>query len=635
MSASRRQPGRRRLAARPRPGPPRVGWRGALGRLLLLACVLAVAAGGVLVLGYGPRLAAPETLFAHAAQAKVRVLAADGSLLAERGGAGRPFVGLDQISPWLVKAVVATEDRRFFEHPGIDPVGIARALWTNLRAGGTVEGGSTISQQLAKNLYLTAERSLRRKLEEALLALWLELRLSKEEILTLYLNRVYLGAGTYGVEAAAQRYFAKAARDLTLAEAALLAGLLKAPSRYAPTSDLQLARSRATTVLALMAEQGLIDEETLISARSRPAKLAADRVELAGWFVDWVLEGLEQELGKPTRDRVVHTTLDPALQRAAEAAVARLMPRGARPEAALVVLDTSGAVRAMVGGRDYRAGPFNRAVAARRQPGSAFKPLVYLAALEAGRRASSTVLDAPVRVRGWQPANHDGRYHGEVSLTQALALSMNSAAVRLGQEVGPSRILATARRMGITSLLPEVASLPLGTGEVGVLELTAAYLPFASGGLRRPVWAVARTEESGAGRIYRHQPSAVRVVDEAVAREMDLMLRAAVSEGTGRAAALPDRPVAGKTGTSQDQRDAWFVGYAGDLVAGVWVGNDDGTAMRGITGSTLPAQLWREVIRRAPPPPVLVARAEPAVDRENGLELILDWVWRTFGAAAH
>lgn len=590
-----------------------------------------VVAGGALLVLHGSRLPEPQRLFAEAAQAKVRVLASDGSLLAERGTSGRPFVPLDQISPWLIKAVVATEDRRFFAHPGVDPVGIARALWANLRAGGPVEGGSTISQQLAKNLYLTPERTLRRKLEEALLAFWLELRLSKEEILTLYLNRVYLGAGTYGVEAAAQRYFAKPARELTLAESALVAGLLKAPSRYAPTSDLQLARSRATTVLSLMAEQGLIDEDALIAARARPAKLAPERVEIAGWFVDWVLEGLDEELGKPRRDRVVRTTLDPALQRAAEAAVARLMPAGPRPEAAVVVLDTSGAVRAMVGGRNYRAGPFNRAVAARRQPGSAFKPFVYLAALEQGRRPTSTVLDGPLRVKGWQPANHDGRYHGEVSLTQALALSMNAAAVRIGQEVGTARILATARRLGVTSPLPEVASLPLGTGEVGLLELTAAYAPFASAGLRRPIWAVASAEEAGAGVLYRHAASEVRVIAEDVARQMDLMLRAVVSEGTGRAAALPDRRVAGKTGTSQDNRDAWFVGYAGDLVSGVWVGNDDGTPMRGISGSDLPARLWREVMGATPPPRALVAAAEPSANRENGLELILDWVRRTFG----
>lgn len=594
--------------------------------------MLVVAAGGVLVVLYGPRLPEPATLFGEAAQVKVRVLAADGSLLAERGSTGRPFVPLDQISPWLIKAVIATEDRRFFEHPGVDPVGVARALWANLRAGGTVEGGSTISQQLAKNLYLTPERTLRRKLEEALLALWLEFRMSKEEILTLYLNRVYLGAGTYGVEAAAQRYFAKSARELTLAESALIAGLLKAPSRCAPTSDLQLARSRATTVLSLMAEQGLIDADALIAARARPAKLAPERVQLAGWFVDWVLEGLDWELGKPRRDRVVRTTLDPALQQAAEAAVARLMPDGPRPEVAVVVLDTSGAVRAMVGGRSYRTGPFNRAVNARRQPGSAFKPVVYLTALEQGRRPTSTVLDGPVRVRGWQPANHDGRYHGEVSLTQALALSMNSAAVRIGQEVGAARVVATARRLGVTSPLPEVASLPLGTGEVRLLELTAAYLPFASGGMRRPAWAVATAEESGTGVLYRHRATEALVIDEDLARQMDLMLRAVVTEGTGRAAALPDRRVAGKTGTSQDSRDAWFVGYAGELVAGVWVGNDDGTPMRGIRGSNLPARLWAEVIRTTPAPPALVAAAEPSASRENGLELILGWVRRTFGA---
>lgn len=606
-----------------------------LARLPLVALILAASGAALLALWYAPRLPDTEELFADAAQARVRVLAADGTLLAERGTAGRPFVLLDEISPWLVKAVVATEDRRFFEHGGIDPVGVVRALWTNLRAGETVEGGSTISQQLAKNLYLTPERTLRRKLEELILAVWLEARLSKEQVLTLYLNRVYLGAGAYGAEAAAQRYFAKPARDLSLAESALLAGLLKAPSRYAPTNDLGLARARTATVLALMQSQGVIDEETLVSARARPAKLVPERAQTADWFIDWVLEGLTRELGKPTSDLIVRTTLDPALQRAAEAAVARLLPDGNRPEAAVVVLDDSGAVRAMVGGRNYRAGPFNRAVSARRQPGSAFKPFVFLAALEQGRAPTSTVLDAPLQLKGWRPANNDRRYHGEVSLTQALALSLNSAAVRLGQEVGLEEVTRTARRVGITAELPAVASLPLGTAEVGLLELTSAYLPFATGGVRRPDWAVSTVVDKAGEELYRHRATQARVVNEEIAAQMGGMLRAVVNEGTGRGAALPDRRVAGKTGTSQDNRDAWFVGYSGDLIAGVWVGNDDGTPMRGISGATLPATLWREVIRNAPAPEAVVAAAEPKPSmprRDNGLELILDWVSRTFGA---
>ncbi|HET6469420.1 MAG TPA: PBP1A family penicillin-binding protein [Geminicoccaceae bacterium] len=628
-------PGRRTPIA----GPPR---RGRLRRLLSLvpALVLVGLVAWVgLFLVLAPKLPDTDALFADARQARVTVQADDGSVLAVRGATGQAFVGLDEISPWLVKAVIATEDRRFLEHSGIDFIGIGRALLANLRAGGTVEGGSTITQQLAKNLFLTPERTLRRKLEELMLAVWLEVRLDKGDILTLYLNRVYLGAGAYGAEAAAQRYFAKPAKDLTLAEAALIAGLLKAPSRYAPTTDLDLARSRAAIVLSVMAEQGVIDADQATAARLAPAKLAPEAgMALAGHFVDWVLEGLTDELGKPERDLVVRTTLDPALQRAAEAAVAAQMPAGKAPEAAVVVLDTGGAVRAMVGGRTHRGSPYNRAASAKRQPGSAFKPFVWLAALESGMTPVSTVEDAPVRIGSWQPVNHDRKYHGQVTLTQALALSLNSAAARLGEKVGRQMVIATARKMGVVSPLQPIASLPLGTAEVTPLELTAAYLPFTTGGIRRPPFAVKEVEDARGRALYRYQPTEVRVIDPERARQMDLMLRAVVSEGTGRAAAIPGRSVAGKTGTTQDSRDAWFVGFTGRHLAGVWIGNDDATPMPGVTGGALPARLWQAVMRHTPAAPPLVAEAPPTprprpeVRDDNGLELLFYWVERTFGS---
>jgi penicillin-binding protein 1A len=624
------------VTPRRRVAPPRPARRGLLGRLARLAAsavLLGLVGLVALFLWHAPRLPDPEELFREARQVSVRVLAADGSRLAERGVAGRPFVALKEISPVLVEAVVSTEDRRFWQHSGVDPIGVLRAIFANLRAGSTVEGGSTITQQLAKNLYLTPERSLRRKLEELVLAVWLEARLTKEQILTLYLNRVYLGAGAYGVEAAAQRYFGKAAKDVGLAEAALLAGLLKAPSRYAPTGDLDVARVRAGVVLTVMAEQGVITAEQAMAARAKPAKLAPEGSRLAGWAIDWALEELRLEIGKPERDLVVRTTLEPALQAAAEAAVTRLLPKGKRLEAAVVVLDTDGAVRAMVGGASYATSPYNRAVNARRQPGSAFKPFVYLAALEQGWSPTSTIRDAPVQVGGWQPENIDGRYHGSVTLTQALALSLNSAAVRLGQAVGVERAVDAARRMGIASPLAPVASLPLGTSEVGVLELTAAYLPLASGGVRRPAWVIAAIEDARGREVWRHRRHEVLVLDPERAAQMALMLRAVVSEGTGRAAALPDRRVAGKTGTSQDNRDAWFVGFAGDHLAGVWVGRDDGRPMPGVGGGGLPARIWAEIMRSIPAPAVVAeARPEPPPPgrQENGLELLLDWVQRTF-----
>lgn len=617
-----------------RPEPGRRGFAARLARLAVCGVLLILVAWVGLFVWYAPRLPDTDALFREAQQVRVKVLAADGSILAERGGAGRPFVRLDQISPWLPKAVVAIEDRRFWEHSGVDPTGILRAAWANLRAGGTVEGGSTITQQLAKNLYLTHERSWSRKLEELVLAIWLEARLSKEQILTLYLNRVYLGAGAYGVEAASQRYFGKPAAELSLAESAVIAGLLKAPSRYSPASDLDLARERAATVLAVMAGQGVIDEREAVAARARPAKLA-EPVQIGGWFVDWVLEGLTRDLGKPTRDLVVRTTLDPKLQLAAEAAVRRLLPARAGLEAAVVVLDDDGAVRALVGGRSYSESPYNRAVNARRQPGSAFKPFVFLTALEQGWTPAAAIEDAPVQIKGWRPANIDGRYHGMVSLTRALAMSMNAAAVRLGEAVQPKQVAATARRLGIASPLPAVASLALGTAEVGVLELTGAYLPLANGGMRRPTWSVESVTDAKGTVLYRYRPTEARVVAPSVAAQMGGMLRAVVSEGTGRAASLPDRRVAGKTGTTQDNRDAWFVGFDGQLVTGVWIGYDDDRPMRNVTGGGLPSKIWREVMQTTPAPTPQVAAAEPqprpAVRQDNGLELLLDWVQRQFG----
>jgi penicillin-binding protein 1A len=635
---TRRRPAQPRTT-RPEPKPrPRTGILRRIAAIAATGVALLLVGWVALFLWYAPRLPDTDVLFKDAEQARVRVLAADGSVLAERGTAGRPFVRLEEISPWLVGAVVATEDRRFWEHSGIDPVGLARALVANLRAGGTVEGGSTITQQLAKNLYLTPERTLRRKLEELVLAIWLEARLTKEQILTLYLNRVYLGAGAYGVEAASQRYFGKPAKEVSLQEAALMAGLLRAPSRYAPTGDLALARERAATVLRLMADQGVIDEQTLVAARTRPAKLAPEGREIAGWFIDWVLEGLTRELGKPTEDLVVQTTLDRRLQEGAERAVAELLPDRPGLESAVVLIDREGAVRAMVGGRNYRTSPYNRAVSARRQPGSAFKPFVFLTALDEGWRPTSAVRDAPIRIKDWQPGNNDGRYHGSVSLTQALALSLNSAAVRLGQEVGIGDVVQTAHRLGIETPLPAIASLPLGTGEVTPLELTRAYLPFATSGLRRPEWGVVSVKDKAGRERYRHMPTEARVIEPEQAAEMARMLRAVVTEGTGTAARIEGRQVAGKTGTTQNRRDAWFVGFSGDYVAGVWVGYDDARAMRNVSGSGLPARIWRAVMLETPASETLVAAADrprPEVRKDNGLELLMNWVQRTFGSATN
>jgi penicillin-binding protein 1A len=608
-----------------------------LGRLPALLLV-ALAAWVVLFVAMSPTLPDTAELFADSAEARVTVLASDGVPIAVRGGRGS-FVPLSEISPWLVDAVVATEDRRFFSHVGIDPVGLGRAMLDNLNAGAVVAGGSTITQQLAKNLYLTPERSLTRKLQELTLALWLEVRLSKKEILTLYLNRAYLGAGAYGAEAASRRYFGKPAAELTLAEAAMLAGLLKAPSALAPTGNLAGARQRAAVVLGRMQAEGFITPAQAQAARAKPAKLAPETEPVGAWFVDWVLDGLTGHLGKPERDLVVRTTLDRRVQRAAEAAVERTLAETAARnqvgEAAVVMLDTNGAVRAMVGGRDHAEGPFNRAVAARRQPGSAFKPFVYVTALEAGWRPGNTIDDRPVQLAGWRPENMDRRYRGQITLTEAFADSVNTAAVRLAQTVGPARVAAKAREMGVVSAVQPVPSIALGTSEVGLLELTGAYLPFATGGIRRPVYGVTSVEDDRGEVLYRHMPTEVRVVAPEAAAGMQQLMAAVVADGTGRAARLPDRVAAGKTGTSQDGRDAWFVGYAGNWVAGVWLGNDDNRPMKGVGGGGLPARIWHDAMLATPkpkgPPPAPARKPEP----ESGLDWLIDLVTGTVGGATN
>ncbi|MCS6878344.1 MAG: PBP1A family penicillin-binding protein [Geminicoccaceae bacterium] len=622
--------------------PPALLWRllSALPTLLIL--LLLAWAGLFLVLA--PELPDTDSLFADSEQRTVTILAADDSVLATRGVEGARFVGLDEIAPHLVQAVLAIEDHRFYAHFGIDPIGLVRALWSNLAAGEVVAGGSTLTQQLAKNLFLTPERSLKRKLQELALALWLEARLSKDEILVLYLNRVYLGAGAYGVEAAARRYFGKSAKEVTLSEAAMLAGLLKAPSALAPTRDLARARARAEVVLRRMVELGMITPERAAAARARPAALAPEtKTDLAGHFLDWLLDDLTDRLGKHGRDLVVRTTLDRQIQLAAEDALrAALAGEGRKrgvEEGAIVVLDARGAVRAMVGGASYRTNRFNRATDARRQAGSAFKPFLYLAALRAGWAPESPIEDRPIALGTWRPENFDGRYRGRVTLEEAFAHSLNAAAARLIQSVGPEAVIRVARTMGIASSLPAVPALALGAAEVSPLELAAAYLPFLAEGLRRPVFAVREVRDDRGRLLYRFAGGAQRVLEPGELSAMRRLLTAVVERGTGRAARLPDRPVAGKTGTSQDFRDAWFVGFSGEFLVAVWLGNDDNRPMDGVTGGSLPARIARAVLEAAPPSRLAPEVAEgwrgspapPSAREENGLALLLDWVRRTFG----
>jgi len=531
----------------------------------------------------------------------VTVLAADGAVLAERG-LRRGHVRLDSLPPYLVQAVLATEDRRFYRHFGIDPLGLVRASFRNATAGTVVEGGSTITQQLAKNLFLSPKRTMARKLEEVIYAIWLEQRFTKDEILELYINRVYFGGGTYGVEAASQHYFGKPARDVTLPQAALLAGLLKAPSKYTPTRSVKLAASRVDEVLDNMVEAGFLFADAARSANEQPLNLSAKGDETGyPYAVDWVAELLPEYVDEKNSDLIVETTIDAGLQRVSQQALRQILDEegSARhaSEGAVVVLDPSGGVKSLVGGRSYSTSPFDRAVKALRQPGSAFKPFVYLTALESGYTPDSLAYDGPTNIAGWSPKNYSGSYQGEVSLRDSLAHSINTVAVRLATEVGPSAVVRTAQRLGIHSKLQDNPSIALGTSEVTLLELTSAYAPFANGGQGVLPHVITRVKNGDGKVLYQRQHSTFgQVVSAADVGAMNDMLTATITSGTGKQAAIEGHMAAGKTGTTQSFRDAWFIGYTGHYVGGVWIGNDDGTRMKKVTGGTLPAKLWHEIM---------------------------------------
>ncbi len=550
-----------------------------------------------------------------------------GAGLAHFGDRYGAYLTVDQMSPWIPKAVLAIEDRRFYRHPGFDPLGILRALIRNLSAGRVVQGGSTISQQLAKLAFLTPERSFTRKIKEALYTLWLEARFDKREILEVYLNRVYLGSGAYGVDGAAKRYFDKPATELSLAEAAMLAGLIKAPSRYAPTRDLELARQRAAVVLDSMVDAGFASAAEVAVARTNPAVLATPPTRAnSGYFADWVASETRFYADQAERRLTVQTTLDRDMQRTAEAALrAALDQHGERfgvDQAALVAMTKDGRVRAMLGGRAYGASQFNRATQAQRQPGSAFKLFVYLAALEAGIRPSDRISAAPIEIDGWRPRNFDDAYPKAIGVADAFASSVNTAAVRLGERIGRDRVIKLARRLGITSNLHPHASLSLGSSEVTLLELTAAYATIANEG--RLVWpeGITTIQDAKERVLYRRRLIDEPVLDRPVVQAMTTMLETSLNRGTGWRASLR-RFVAGKTGTSSNYRDAWFIGFTRDLVVGVWVGNDDGRPMRGVTGGGLPAQIFRAFILETlgdepflplPPPPKPWRRDVPVAD---------------------
>ena len=536
--------------------------------------------------------------------APVQPLAEPGIILLDRNG--EPFarrgaykadpVEVADLPPHVVNAVLAIEDQRFYDHPGLDPIGIARAATVNLEAGGIEQGGSTITQQLAKTAWLGNERTLRRKVREAIGAVWLELRLGKDQILSRYLSAIYFGDGVHGLRGAARHYFDKDPADLSLAEAAMLAGMIKAPSALAPTDDLEGARARAEVVLGAMVDAGMITQAEADDAGVATVRNGRPDLPVGGYFADWVSQQAKATVEPAFGMQEVRTTLDARLQRHAEDVVRWALDfRGARKgagQAAVVVMTAEGEVLALVGGRSYADSQFNRATQARRQPGSVFKLFVYLAALRDGMTLDDTVADTPLDGdRAWRPGNYGDDYTGrEVSLREAFARSSNVAAVRLAERVGPGAVVRAARDLGIDSELVDEPSIALGTSEVGLMELTAAFAALPAG--RAPV------EPTGIPRDPDDAPGGDELPLDERAQLLDL-LWTAVDQGTGKAARVWVTPVFGKTGTTQDHRDAWFVGLANDLAIGVWVGNDDASPMDGVTGGGLPAEIWRDVAREA------------------------------------
>jgi penicillin-binding protein 1A len=579
------------------------GWKRALAEIA--GDGLTLGTGGALVM---LMLALPAFQVTHGdwrskGDLAVTFLDRYGHEIGKRGVNQSDAVPLEEMPDHLIKAVLATEDRRFFDHFGIDVLGTFRALFENLRANAVVQGGSSLSQQLAKNLFLSNERTIDRKIKEAFLALWLEANLPKQEILKLYLDRAYMGGGAFGVEAASEFYFGKSVKDVTLAEAALLAGLFKAPSRFAPHINLPAARARANEVLTNMVQAGFVTEGQVIGARRHPADIV-QRESVSGspdYFLDWAFERVKE--AAPPGDRVltVRTTVDVGMQKAAEDSIASTLRQFGDAyrvkQAALVALEPDGAVRAMVGGRDYGESQFNRATDALRQPGSSFKPYVYTTAMMNGFTPKSIIQDAPICIGNWCPKNYSGGYSGAVTLTTALVKSINTIPVRLAQAIGRDKIAEVAHRMGINTELRITRSMPLGASEVTVIDQAAGYAVFASGGYKATPYAFTQIINSRGDIVYdrrRDAPPPEHVLDEKTVTAMNGILVQVPEWGTGRRAKLDGIRTAGKTGTTSAYRDAWFVGFTGNYVAAVWFGNDNYAPTRRLTGGILPAQTWKQ-----------------------------------------
>ena len=549
-----------------------------------------------------------STLYDVKRQPSINYLDRSGALLAVRGSQYAPPVDIDALPEYVPAAFVAIEDRQFYHHFGFNPWGIIRSAIWNATHDGPQRGGSTITQQLARNLFLSPAKNYRRKAQELILAVWLEMKFSKKQILALYMNRVYFGAGAYGIEAASQRYFNKPARELSVGEAALLAGMMKGPARYSPVSAKERAARRATIVLDEMVRIKAITPEQRDQAFSTPVQVSATLAnQRAQYFTDYIDAQVRSLVGEPTEDLVVETTLDLPIQVAAERAVKQGVEAYGKQgvqQSALVAIDGEGRIRAYVGGADYADSQFDRATTARRQAGSAFKPFVYLTAMEQGRTPDMMVVDEPVKIGNWEPRNYTGEYLGQITMQTALAQSINTVAARLASEVGTSNVANTARRLGITSKIQLDPSMALGAVEVSPMEMAQAYAPFANGGFLAKGYGIERIRTAKGKVLYDHnvdKQARAAVIGTPALQYMNQMMREVVTSGTGTRARVGGYDIAGKTGTTSDYRDAWFVGYTGGFVTAVWTGKDDNTTMRRVTGGGAPAEIWRSFMTAALP----------------------------------
>ncbi|MDB2439642.1 PBP1A family penicillin-binding protein [Hellea sp.] len=537
-----------------------------------------------------------ETLWAPNRPVSVQIVDRYGRDVLVRGASSAPKVKLAELPPYVPAAVLAIEDKRFETHIGVDPYALTRAMFVNLKQGRYVQGGSTLTQQLTKNVFLTPEKTLRRKAQEMMISIWLEQAFSKDEILEMYLSRVYFGSGAWGLEAASKTYLGKSASELSFSEGAMMAGLLKAPSRYSPVTHPERSAKRTATVIDVMAQQNLINRESHYYALKQPINIVRPQSDnSAQYFVDWMWDDLEYAIGIPTQDIVVQTTLDFDAQLSANAAVnAHINPERNATQAALVSMDGTGGVMAMIGGLSYTDSQFNRAVQAERQPGSAFKPFVYLAAFKAGLTPWDIREDKAVEIGDWAPENFSEEFKGDMSLENAFAKSINTVAVNLGEEIGREAVIKTASEFGLEDLTP-LRSLSLGAQVTTPLKLTTSYLPFSNYGKAAAPYGILSVSTANGTPLYDRFPSDMpRIVDSQNLAHMNRLMTRTVAQGTGRRAAIAGRQVAGKTGTTNDFRDAWFIGYAPEIVTGVWVGNDDYSPMKRVTGGNIPAMIWHD-----------------------------------------